>query len=87
MSYSVSQRSRRPFFFSCVHFLDACTVFSQLCYDKCSKVRGATHMALEWGSECFCGSRKDDYDQHGKAYNCNKECAGDPKSDWADRLR
>lgn len=43
-------------------------------------------MALEWGSECFCGSRKDDYDQHGKAYNCNKECAGDPKSDCGGSL-
>lgn len=34
-------------------------------------------MALEWGRECFCGSKRDDYDQYGKSKNCDMKCPGD----------
>lgn len=37
-------------------------------------------MGLEWGIECFCGSSKDDYDEYGRATNCDAECPGDPDS-------
>ena len=37
-------------------------------------------MGLEWGIECFCGSSKDDFDEYGRATNCNMECSGDSTS-------
>ncbi|CAM9276680.1 unnamed protein product [Laminaria digitata] len=51
-----------------------------MCHKHCSKKKSATHMALEWGIECFCGSKKDDYDQYGNTNACTKKCPGDSKN-------
>ncbi|CAM9880751.1 unnamed protein product [Ectocarpus sp. 12 AP-2014] len=55
------------------------TASSKMDYDACKKIcdkEDARYFALQYGQECFCGARKEDYDKHGPAI-CHMKCPGD----------
>eukprot|EP00752_Nemacystus_decipiens_P001582 g1543.t1 len=46
------------------------------CKKFCEGSKNSKYFGVQYGKECFCGSSKDDYNQHGPAI-CNMRCAGD----------
>lgn len=49
----------------------------QTCQDTCADY---PYFGLQYGSECWCGDYKTDYDKHGTSTRCTMECSGDPDS-------
>lgn len=53
------------------------SVCFQLCFDNCVDM-GATHMATQYGEECWCADDEDlDHERHGGGAECSYPCSGD----------